>query len=83
MIFNGREIQVIELDDAIIDEYVVEFRDPLISLEDSIIAISSGGTDWSSARISLSPRVDSLSVEFVSWALQVARGLIENDASAM
>lgn len=78
-LYNGRAIQVIELDDAISEEHVIEFRDPLLSPTDSVVAVFNDGADWSSARVSISPRVDNLSADFVSWALRVARDLIEKD----
>ncbi len=78
-LYGGRTIQVIELDDAISGEHVIEFRDPDLSPTDSVIAVFNSESDWSSARVALSPRVDSLSAAFVLWALGVARGIIERN----
>jgi hypothetical protein len=78
-LYNGREIQVIELDDAISEEHVVEFRDPALSSTDSVVAVFNSGVDWSTARVTLSPRVDSLPADFVFWALGIARNIIEKE----
>jgi hypothetical protein len=75
-LYNGRDIQVIELDDAISEEHVIEFRDPAQSPTDSVVAVFNSGADWSSAQVTLSPRVESLPADFVLWALGVARDIM-------
>jgi hypothetical protein len=78
-LYDGRAIQVIELDDGISEEHVIEFRDPDLSPTDSVIAVFNSGSNWSSARVAISPRADSLSAAFVLWALGVARDMIERE----
>jgi hypothetical protein len=77
--FDGRAIQVIQFDDVTSDEHVIEFRDPDLSSTDSVIAVFNTGSDWSSARVSLSPRVESLSANFALWALGVAQDMIQEN----
>ncbi len=76
-LFDGRRVQVIDFDDAISDERVIEFRDPDLSPTDSMIMVFNSGSDWSSAQVAFSPRVDSLPAPFVLWALAVARDITE------
>jgi hypothetical protein len=73
--FQGRRIQVIEIDD-ISGEHVVEFVDSATQSVGAVLAIHSSGEGWPDARVSISPRVESVSAEFMDWALGVARQLI-------
>ena len=75
-VFEGRVIRVIELDDATADEYVLEFIDPDVSANDAVLAVFIRGAQWSNARVTISPKADSLPVGFVLWALGLAHTLI-------
>ncbi|MEU4806374.1 hypothetical protein [Actinosynnema sp. NPDC023587] len=70
--FQGRRVQVIEIDD-VSGEHVIEFVDPAIEANGAVLAIYSSGEGWPDARVSINPKVESVSAEFVEWALQIAR----------
>ena len=80
-IYEGRQIQVISFDDVKADEYVIEFVDPAVSVNDSLVAVFSVDADWSSARVSINPDVDAVSAEFLVWALKIARGMMNGNAA--
>ena len=71
--YEGREIRVINFDDGTVGEHIIEFVDPAISQSDSIVAIFSRGSGWSDARVTISPRVDGVSADFLYWAMGIAR----------
>ncbi|MCZ4099800.1 hypothetical protein [Streptomyces sp. H39-C1] len=71
-VFQDRRIQVIDIDDTN-GEHVIEFVDPTIDESGSILAVYGSGDGWSDAQVSISPKVESVSAEFVEWALSVAR----------
>jgi hypothetical protein len=73
--FNGRAIRIIEYDDAN-GERVLEFVDPASKKTGAAMAVYSTSEDWQEAQVSISPRVESISVEFMVWALEVARRLM-------
>lgn len=73
--FEDRRIQVIDIDD-VGDERVLEFVDPSTDPDGAVLAVFSSSDDWSSAQVSISPRVESVSVEFMKWALQVAQDIM-------
>lgn len=79
--YEGRKVQVISFDDSRSGDYVVEFIDPIVSSTDSVVAIFNHDSDWSDARVSISPRVDSVSAEFLIWALDIARRMMQGDAN--
>ena len=66
-VYNGRDIQVITFDDATSGEFVIEFVDPSMSATDSAMAVINFGSNWETAKVSLSPRVDSVSVDLMVW----------------
>jgi hypothetical protein len=69
----GRDVEVIDFDDATVGEHVIEFVDPELAEYGSVVAIYNRGTDWSSARVTVNPRIDGVSAPFILWALGVAR----------
>lgn len=71
-VFQGRHVQVIDIDD-VSGEHVIEFVDPTIESSGAVLAVYSSGESWSDARVSISPRVEGVPVEFVEWALDIAR----------
>ncbi|TDC63695.1 hypothetical protein E1200_21745 [Actinomadura sp. GC306] len=71
-IFADRRIQVIDIDD-VGGEHVLEFVDPNVDPDGAVLAVYSVSNDWSRARVSISPKVEDVSVEFMSWALQIAQ----------
>ena len=71
--FGGREIRIVNFDDASVDEHVIEFVDPAVSATDAVLVVFSRGSGWSDARVSTSPKIDGVSVEFMRWALDKAR----------
>ncbi|WP_433551259.1 hypothetical protein ACQP08_26720 [Micromonospora zamorensis] len=71
--FEGREIRVVSFDDATSDEHVIEFVDPAVSPVESVVVVFNGGSNWHEARVSISPKLDGVSAEFLIWALGVAR----------
>lgn len=73
--FDGRAIQVIDFDD-VSGEHVVEFVDQAMADSGAIIAVYSSEDDWVDSKISISPRHDGVSVNFLEWALGVAKELI-------
>jgi hypothetical protein len=71
-VFQGRRVQIIEIDDPN-GEHALEFADPSIEASGAVLAVYSTGKEWSDARVSISPKMESLPAEFVEWALQIAR----------
>lgn len=71
-VFQGRRVQINDIDD-VSGEHVIEFVDPAIEVNGAVLAVYSSGEDWSDVRVSISPRVESVSAEFVEWALGIAR----------
>jgi hypothetical protein len=78
--FGGRQIRVKLFDDVTSGEFVVEFVDPAISASDSVVAVFNVDPGWSGARISISPKVKDVSAEFLLWALEAARRIMEGSA---
>lgn len=74
--YEGRKIQVVSFDDATSDERIVEFIDPAVSSAESVVAVFNRGSDWHDARVSINPRLDSVSAEFLIWALNIARRMM-------
>ena len=70
--FHGRRVQVIEIDD-VSGEHVIEFVDSAIDESGAALAIYGYDKGWSNARVSISPRVESVPAEFIEWALELAR----------
>ncbi|MGX1886306.1 hypothetical protein [Streptomyces sp. NPDC055287] len=72
--FNGRNVDVIDFEDVSSGERVIEFHDPLVRPDETLLAISipEGGT-WGDAVVSISPRVGDVSVDFMVWAIQIAQ----------
>ncbi|MFE5502726.1 hypothetical protein ACFQ73_09200 [Amycolatopsis japonica] len=72
-VFNGREIEVIDFDDATSGEHVIEFRDPAWRQHETAIAISiPDGGSWSDAVVSTNPHRGDIPVSFTIWAIGVA-----------
>ncbi|WP_182885529.1 polymorphic toxin-type HINT domain-containing protein [Microbispora sp. H10885] len=65
-IFQGRRIQVINIDD-VSGEHVIEFVDSATESVGAVLAIHSSGEGWPDARVSINPRVESVSAEFMVW----------------
>ncbi|GIJ81487.1 hypothetical protein SAMN05443287_1153 [Micromonospora phaseoli] len=74
--YEGRKIQVVSFDDATSDEHVIEFIDPAVSSAGSVVAVFNRGSDWRDARVSINPKLDGVSAEFLIWALNVARRMM-------
>ncbi|WP_434588950.1 hypothetical protein [Streptomyces sp. A5-4] len=72
--FEGRDIEVIDFDDVSSGEHVIEFRDPQVNRNDSILAISipEDGA-WGGAVVSVDPRVGDIPVAFMIWAIKIAQ----------
>lgn len=73
--FKGRDVQIINIEEAG-GEHIVEFVDSATESVGAVLAIYSAGEDWSEARVSISPRIDSVSTEFMEWALVIARHIL-------
>jgi hypothetical protein len=71
-VFQGRRVQIIDIDDPS-GEHAIEFVDPSTEASGAVLAVYSSGKEWSDARVSISPKVESLAAEFVEWALRIAR----------
>src|SRR5262245_18889237 len=78
--YLDREVQVICFDDVTSVEFVIEFRDPLISASDSLIAIFCTDLNWEDAKLTVNPAVDGVSAPFLVWALGIGRQLITRDS---
>jgi hypothetical protein len=74
-LYNGRQVQVIDIDD-VNGERVLEFVDSEMESVGAILAIHNRADEWSSAQVSISPGVDSVSVEFMQWALSMAQQIM-------
>ncbi|WAP55055.1 hypothetical protein [Streptomyces sp. S465] len=75
--FQGKEFDVIDFDDVTSGERVIEFVDPERSAFGSLVAVTiSGDGGWGEASVSISPRIQSISAEFMRWALDVAHSKI-------
>lgn len=70
--FQGRPVHVTYLCDSN-DEHVAEFVDPALYPDGAVLAVLSMTGDWSDARLSINPEVDSVPVDFVEWAIRIAR----------
>ncbi|MEV4874318.1 hypothetical protein [Streptomyces syringium] len=72
--FDGRNIEVIDFGDVSSGGRVIEFRDPQIRRNDSILAISVPDEgSWRDASISIDPTVGDVPVSFALWAIAVAQ----------
>jgi len=72
-VFNSREIEVIDFDDATSGEHVIEFRDPDWRPNEAVIAISvPDGGSWSDAVVSANPQRGDIPVSFAIWAIGIA-----------
>ncbi|MFI1253667.1 hypothetical protein ACH4U6_07675 [Streptomyces netropsis] len=72
--FKDRNIEVIDFDDVTSGERVIEFRDPQVRRNDSILAISVPDEgDWGDATISIDPAAGDVPVAFALWAIKVAQ----------
>jgi hypothetical protein len=80
-VYDGRNIQIIDFDDATVDEHAIEFIDPAVSTTDAVVVVFNRGSDWSTARVTISPRVGEVSAKFLAWALGIARDLTEGRRS--
>jgi hypothetical protein len=74
-IFKGRSVQVIDIDDAG-GERVLEFIDSATESLGAVLAVHNTTEDWANAMVSISPRVDGVSVEFMEWALRTTRQIM-------
>ncbi|MFD8494918.1 hypothetical protein [Amycolatopsis sp. NPDC059657] len=70
--FNGRRVQVIDFDD-VSGERVLEFIDSNTEEVGAVLAVYNTSDEWANAKVSISPRVDGVSVEFMDWALRLAQ----------
>lgn len=73
--FDGRRIQIIDIDD-VSGERVLEFVDSDAEELGAVLAVYNSSEEWSRAKVSINPRVDGISVEFMNWALQIARQIM-------
>jgi hypothetical protein len=80
--FRDRIIELTDFDDVSSGEHVIEFHDPAIARTGSHIAvIVPEGADWKDATVSINPHVSKISADFVAWAIQTARMLIQGEGS--
>ncbi|TDB81221.1 hypothetical protein E1264_33020 [Actinomadura sp. KC216] len=75
--FKGRRVQVIDFDD-VGGERVLEFVDSLTESAGAALAVYSRSSEWTDAQVSINPEVDGVCVEFMEWALGVARRIISS-----
>ncbi len=75
--FQGKRFEVIEFDDVTSSERVIEFVDPERAALGSLVAVTvTGDGGWGDASVSINPRVQGVTVEFMRWALDVAHSKI-------
>ncbi|GGR04058.1 hypothetical protein [Streptomyces netropsis] len=76
--FDGRNVDVIDFDDASSGEHVIEFRAPWASRHDSILAVSiPEGGQWRDATVSIDPNAGDLPAAFIIWAIKIAQMRLE------
>ncbi|SDX60300.1 hypothetical protein SAMN05421504_103229 [Amycolatopsis xylanica] len=66
---------IIDVDD-VSGERVLEFIDSNTEEAGAILAVYNTSEEWSNAKVSISPKVDGISVEFMEWALRLARQIM-------
>ncbi|WP_194892618.1 hypothetical protein [Catenulispora pinisilvae] len=74
--FKDRRIHIIDLDD-VNGERVIEFSDPATGPHESLLAVYNSGEHWSDAKVSVSPRAGDVPAEFMEWAIQIARRMMQ------
>lgn len=69
-LFRGRRVRVVDIDD-VTGEHVIEFVNP--ETNEAILAVYNSGEDCSEVYVSTSPKVSGVPVDFVEWAIAIAR----------
>ncbi|MFD4430165.1 hypothetical protein [Nocardia sp. NPDC058497] len=80
--FNGRLIGLVDFEDVVVEQRAIEFTDPAIPVRGSHLAVIVPDDGlWPAAKVQISPDVAEVSVEFVLWAIEKARELVQRDSS--
>ncbi|MEU1208628.1 MULTISPECIES: hypothetical protein [Nocardia] len=73
-IFQGRQIQILDVDDLSVDQRAFEFTDPAIPAPGShfAVVVPDDGT-WNDAVVRISPAVNEVPVDLLLWAIAKAK----------
>ncbi|MEV4604354.1 DUF2283 domain-containing protein [Amycolatopsis sp. NPDC049253] len=72
--FDGREIELIDVDSVTAGARRIEFRDPAWrETEPVLIVLLPRGSSWAEARVTIHPHRGTVPVAFLTWATEIAK----------